>query len=284
MPIPVLARRRSCIFLLLCLPLIPAAASAQFALQGLSAGQLRDAFPAAIPEVSASAAVIQETYPDFEQDRKPAVQLSNSGGERLLGGVRFDRDRATGVYDWSELRLQDARLEEVYWGYKSGGVGHSFLLFRFKDGAWDKAGRPVSGLVIEVLPWKKKGESFSPFGAGLSGHYPLIWNTGTWDSFLQTAVERDNAHVDVYPLKISREEKLRLLDAGIKEAVRDLGGEKYNTFFNSCSTNALKVFTAATGHHLLVGKTLPSAVVEHLKVRGFLGKRERTDASNWRRQ
>ena len=54
-------------------------------------------------------------------------------------------------------------------------------------------------------------------------------------------------------------------------------GEKYHTFFNSCSSNALKVFSRATGHHLVIGKMLPSVVVEHLKLRGFLGERQRSE-------
>ncbi len=280
MPIPFLSPRRLQLAALLSV-LSLAPASAQLSLEGASADYVRG-LAAAVPAPAAPSAA--ETYPDFEQDRKPSSLVSENGGERVLGGVRFDRDSATGVYGWGELKLADAGLEEAYWGFKSGGVGHSFLLFRFKDGAGDSAGRAVSGVVFEVLPWKKKGESFEPFTAGLAGHYPLVWNVGTFDGFLQTAVERDNARVDVYPLKISREEKLRLLAAAVRAATRDLGGEKYNTFFDSCSTNALKVLTEATGSHFLVGRTLPSAVVEHLKLRGFLGARERSDSSNWSRR
>ena len=153
-------------------------------------------------------------------------------------------------------------------------------MFTFKDGA-KSGGKAVRGLVIEALPWKKKGEEFSPFGGGVSGKYALVWNMVEWSSFLETAVGKDKLYVDVYPMKLSRGEKLRLLDAAITEAVRDHGADKYHTFFNSCSTNALKVFSRATGHHLVVGRLLPSVVIEHLKVRGFLGKRQRTDPASF---
>ena len=229
---------------------------------------------AAVPEVSAPAPARAETYPDFEQDRKPAVQISNSGGLRVLSGVRFERDAKTNLYRWGELRIEDAALGEVYFGFRSASVGHNFLMFAFKDG---------TRLVVEVLPWKKKGEKFDPFIAGISGKYALVWNLVSWDSFLETAVGRDGLYVDVYPLKISREEKLRLLDEAIKESTRDYSGEKYHTFFNSCSSNALKVFSRATGHHLVVGRMMPSVVIQHLKLRGFLGDRQRSDASNWQR-
>lgn len=230
---------------------------------------------AELPELTAPSPLLPaETFPAMEQDRKPAAQVSNSGGVRVLGGVRFERDAASNTYAWRELRIEDAGLDEVYFGYRSGGVGHSFLLFTFKSGA-ESAGKTVSGLVVEALPWKKKGEEYSPFGGGITGKYALVWNMVSWDGFLETAVGRDGLYVDVYPMKVSREEKLRLLDEAVSEAVRSHEGEAYHTFFNSCSSNALKVFTRATGHHLVIGKMLPSVVVDHLKLRGFLGVRER---------
>ncbi|MDA8130358.1 MAG: DUF4105 domain-containing protein [Elusimicrobia bacterium] len=248
-------------------PLFSAAAYAGSALEelpGYSAEDLRGAL--------APAPLLQETYPDYVQDRKPASLVSGSGDVRVIGGVRFElQDRDSQLYAWREARIDMSQLDEAYWGYRSGGVGHSYLMFTFKDGA-ESAGRPMSGLVIEALPWEKKGEPYLPFTAGIRDHYPLVWNVVSWDSFLETS--RLNKYtVDVYPLKLSREEKLRLLDEGIKEATRDHSGEKYHTFLNSCSTNALKVFTSGTGHHLYVAKMLPSILVKHLKLRGFLGQR-----------
>lgn len=227
-----------------------------------------------VPEVPAPASAQAETYPDYEQDRKPAKQISNSNGLRLLDGVRFERDAKTNIYRWGQLRLEDSQLDEAYFGFRSASVGHNFLMFAFKDG---------TRLVVELLPWKKKGEKFDPFIAGVTGKYDLVWNLVTWDSFLETAVGRDGLYVDVYPLKLSREEKLRLLEEAIAEATRDYRGEKYHTLLNSCSSNALKVFSRATGHHLVVGKLMPSVVIKHLKLRGFLGDRQRTEASNWQR-
>ena len=231
--------------------------------------------PAAVlPAISAPAPARAETYPDYEQDRKPAKQIYNAGGVRKLSGVRFERNPATGVYAWGELKIEDSKLDEAYWGFRSGGVGHNFLMFAFKDG---------NKLVIEALPWKKKGEAYSPFLGGVSGKYPLVWNLAEWHSFLETAVVRDGFYVDVYPMKLSRAEKLRLLDEAITEAVKDHSADKYHTFFNSCSTNALMVFGRATGNHLYIGKVLPSLVVEHLSLLGFLGERQHSDASNWSR-
>lgn len=259
------------------LPLFTAAAYAQApALDDLLSyqGETAIEIPAAIP-------ALVETYPDLEQDRKPAKLISNSGGARVIGGVRFERDAQTNTYAWRDLSIEDDKLEEVYFGYRSGGTGHNFLLFTFKDGA-KSDGRAVRGFVAEVLPWKKKGEEFEPFTAGISGKYDLVWNVVSWESFLESSIVKSKLAVDVYPLKVSREEKLRLLDEAVKESTRDYAGEKYHTFFNSCSSNALKVFSRATGHHLLVGRLLPSVVIKHLKLRGFLGARERNDASNWK--
>ncbi len=237
--------------------------------------ELLSAPGAVLPELAAPSPLLPaETFPEMEQDRKPAAQVSKAGGVRIINGVRFERDAASNTYAWRELKIEDAGLDEVYFGYRSGGVGHSFLLFTFKSGA-ESAGKAVSGLVVEALPWKKKGEEYSPFGGGITGKYALVWNMVAWDSFLETAVGRDGLYADVYPMKVSREEKLRLLDEAVSEAVRGHDGEKYHTFFNSCSSNALKVFSRATGHHLVIGKMLPSVVVEHLKLRGFLGERQR---------
>ena len=238
-------------------------------------GDLLLAPGAGIPGVAAPvpAPVQAETFPEYEQDRKPARQLSKAGGVRVLDGVRFERDAEKNIYRWGQLRVEDAALEEVYFGFRSASVGHNYLMFSFKDG---------TRLVVEVLPWKKKGEKFDPIVAGMTGKYDLVWNLVSFDSFLETAVGRDGLYVDIYPLKVSREEKLRLLDEAITEATRDHRGEKYHTFFNSCSSNAIKVFTRATGHHLVVGRMLPSVVIKHLKLRGFLGERQHYDASNWR--
>lgn len=254
-------------FLAISLQLFTAAAYAQSS----AIEDLPLALATAVPEVTAPAAAQAETYPDYEQDRKPAKQVSKANGARLLDGVRFERDAKTNIYRWGQLRLEDSRLEEAYFGFRSASVGHNFLMFAFKDGA---------KLVVEFLPWKKKGEKFDPIVAGMTGKYDVVWNLVSWDSFLETAVGRDGLYVDVYPLKLSREEKLRLLEEAIAEATRDYSGEKYNTLTNSCSSNALKVFSRATGHHLVVAKLMPSVVIKHLKLRGFLGERQHTDTSN----
>jgi len=146
------------------LPLFTAAAYAQApALDELLPYQGETALeiPAAVPAPA-------ETYPDLEQDRKPAKLISSAGGARVIGGVRFERDPQANTYAWRDLSIEDSKLEEVYFGYRSGGTGHNFLLFTFKDGA-KSDGRTVRGFVAEVLPWKKKGEEFEPFTAGISG-------------------------------------------------------------------------------------------------------------------
>ena len=227
---------------------------------------------AAVLDVAVPGPVAVESYPDYEQDRKPAAQVSNAGGVRVLAGVRFERDAKANIYRWGELRIEDAALEEVYFGFRSASVGHNFIMFSFKDGA---------KLVVEVLPWKKRGEKFDPIVAGTTGKYDLVWNLVSFDSFLETAVGSQGLYVDVYPMKLSREEKLRMLDAAIAEATRDYRGEKYNTLTNSCSSNALKVFAKGTGHHLVLGRMLPSVVIKHLKMRGFLGEAQHYDSSNW---
>jgi len=252
------------------LPFFTAAAYAQTAafdslLLAPGAEALEMALPAPVPALA-------ETYPDMEQDRKPGKQLSNANGERVLDLVRFERDAKANTYRWGQMRIEDAQLEEVYFGFRSASVGHNFIMFSFKGG---------EKLVVEVLPWKKKGEKFDPIVAGMTGKYALVWNMVSFDSFLETAVGRDNLYVDVYPMKLSREEKLRMLDVAIAEATRDYGGEKYNTMTNSCSSNALKVFAKATGHHLVIARMLPSVVIKHLKMRGFLGDAQHYDASNW---
>ena len=264
------------IIILSVLPLFTVAAYAQ----APALGELLSCQGEAALEIPAAIPTLVETYPDLEQDRKPARQISNAGGVRLLGGVRFERDAQTNTYAWRDLSVEDAKLEEVYFGYRSGGTGHNFLLFTFKDGA-KSDGRAVRGFVAEVLPWKKKGEEFEPFTAGITGKYDLVWNVVVWESFLESSIVKSKLAVDVYPLKVSREEKLRLLDEAVKESTRNYAGEKYHTFFNSCSSNALKVFSRATGHHLLVGRMLPAVVIRHLKLRGFLGARQRHDAANW---
>lgn len=226
-----------------------------------------------VPEVPAP--IEAETFPDYEQDRKPAFLVSESGGERVIGGVRFERFAETGRYSWREVSFADQDLKEVYWGYRSGGTGHIFILFTFNS-------EKSPAIVIEGLPWKKKGESFKPFTAGVSGHYPLVWNVVEWNSFLETSIGVDDLRIDIYPMKLDRAEKLRMLDEAVKEAVRDLNGEKYHTFTNSCSSNALKVFKNATGHRLLIAKMLPAVVIKHMKLRGFLGGKQSFDSSNWK--
>lgn len=252
------------------MPFFTAAAYAQTAafdslLLAPGAGTLEIALPSPVPALA-------ETYPDMEQDRKPGKQLYNANGARVLDLVRFERDAKSNTYRWGQLKVEDAALEEVYFGFRSASVGHNFIMFSFKGG---------EKLVVEVLPWKKKGEKFDPIVAGMTGKYALVWNMVSFDSFLETAVGRDNLYVDVYPMKLSREEKLRMLDAAIAEATRDYTGEKYNTLSNSCSSNALKVFTKATGHHLVIARMMPSVVIKHLKMRGFLGDAHHYDASNW---
>lgn len=268
--------------LMIVLMLFPASAFSQ------ELGNIRalDGIAYAGPEIAVSEikpAPVQGDTSAYDPAQGPAWLVSAAGGRYVVGGVRDEINPAdTETYIWEAMTIAPELVDEAYWGYEGGGIGHSFLTFSFKKGGvTDPGGRDISGLVFSAEAWYKKGEPYAPFTLGIQDHYPLLWVLASWESFAEYELRNNTRDLSLFPLKITQEQKLALLKTAIREGVKDRRGEFYNTFTRSCTNMPMNVLGESIGKDFRFFKTLPSAGVARLKAARLAGERVYLVRDNW---
>lgn len=247
------------------------------ALDGLSYAGPEAEVPAATP------APVPGGPSGYDPAQRPAVLLSAEDGSYVVGGVRDEINPADPeTYIWDAMTIKPELADEVYWGYEGGGVGHSFLVFSFrKGGVTDPGGKDISGLVFSAEAWYKAGEAYKPFTLGVRDHYPILWLLASWESFAEYELRNNTRDLSLYPLRLKPEEKLAMIKIAVREAVKDRGGEFYNTFTRSCTNMPMNVLGESIGKDFRFFKTLPSAGVAHLKAERLIGKRVYLVRDDW---
>lgn len=238
------------------------------------------------PEIAVAdikSAPVQGDISAYDPAQGPAWLVSDAGGGYVVDGVRDEIDPADPeAYIWEAMTIKPELVDEAYWGYEGGGIGHSFLTFSFKKGGvTDPGGRDISGLVFSAEAWYKKGEPYEPFTLGVQDHYPLLWVLASWESFAEYELRNNTRDLSLFPLKIDREQRLALLKIAIREGVKDRRGEFYNTFTRSCTNMPMNVLGESIGRDFRFFKTLPSAGVAHLKAARLAGERVYLVRDNW---
>lgn len=236
------------------------------------------------PEIEVSGPAPVPAYLSaYDPAQGPASLLTAGAGGYVVDGIRDEQNPADPeTYIWEAMSIKPELVDETYWGYEGGGIGHSFLAFSFqKGGVTDPGGRDISGLVFSAEAWYKKGEPYEPFTLGVRDHYPLLWVLASWESFAEYELRNNTRDLSLYPLKIEREQKLALLRVAVREGVKDRRGEFYNTFTRSCTNMPMRVLGESVGKDFRFFKTLPSAGVAHLKASGLIGKAVYLVRENW---
>ncbi|HBB66687.1 MAG TPA: hypothetical protein DCZ93_05190 [Elusimicrobia bacterium] len=191
--------------------------------------------------------------------RQPYILSKDSRGYTLANvnwGVQHDArgnrlKRADGIFkfDWPKgVTVRPEFLEQAYVGKKSYqgfpyAGAHGFLAFKFRPGGvTDEKGRSVRGLVISLNTYSLvPGVQNQGILDGLRGKYAVHYNINSAEGYVEANVFTDGNHISLYPLTLSRDRQVKLLENAIRQATANRTGEMYSLVYNSC-TNAVVSF------------------------------------------
>lgn len=211
----------------------------------------------------------------FSYSQAPALVLSNAGGVTVIKNVRSGPAPADHKsYAWETLTVKTALIEKVIFGYRTYGVGHSFLVFVFRDGgAVNSLGKSVRALTFGAEGWSREPYGYT-LSHALNGRYPLIWAATTFESYTGyiTAKKTDSffKNMNLGPEQTAR--LFTLLIARIDETNRNK--EMYNMFTNSCTNNPVNLINQVipAGKRIaleVIGVTNPNSALPRLAVRKY---------------
>ncbi len=194
-------------------------------------------------------------YADNQRPATLAAALPD--GTLKIDAVRWSK--TDGKYNWDVAAINPDALEEAYWGQETSGVGHAYLVFKFKQNGFSsyRAGAYASNyLVVSVEARKKEGQSYSPI-TGEFGGYKIVWDLSTLESFIYDNTAIAKTPTDIYPFNITLEQKKQMAVIALQRAVADHSAENYNTLADNCVINALGVLNTVLGHSASVHEILP---------------------------
>ncbi|MDD5209080.1 MAG: DUF4105 domain-containing protein [Elusimicrobiales bacterium] len=211
----------------------------------------------------------------FSYSQAPALALSYTGGVTVIKNVRSGPAPADHKsYAWDTLTIKTALIEKVVFGYRTYGVGHSFLVFVFRDGgAVNSLGKSVRALTFGAEGWSREPYGYT-LAHALNGRYPLIWAATTFESYTGYIVAKKTdsffKNMNLGPAQTAR--LFGLLMARIDETNRNK--EMYNMFTNSCTNNPVNLINQVIPADKrialeVIGVTNPNSALPRLAVRKY---------------
>jgi len=161
----------------------------------------------------------------------------------------------------------------VLWGQETirGPAAHYIVTFRFKPGGLANT-RPDAAqsnyLVVSFEAHFKPGQNFSII-QGVFGKYPGIWILSSLEGFVAYDVMKLKRTLELYPFKISMEQKQKMLQWAIQIST-EKPDKNYNSYRNNCVTNALRVISGAQ-YDKEIKSHLPHLVTTKLRHAGLIG-------------
>lgn len=226
----------------------------------------------------------------YQPRRRQARLLLDNGSELVMGNVRELRGNLPlpDSFDWTTASMKPELIRNVYFVKKPFApefvAAHSFFLFTFeKGGLVDGGGKEPAGLTLSIEARTRVGQSFSPL-TGLKNAFGIIWHLATWEDYSARTIHLEKGHLVPYPMRLSHEEKVRVLRESMTLAAVDREGEFYQTITNNCTNNLLIILNRVlpeprrvkmwTIPYMIynVRATMPLLVIKDLKKHGLLGE------------
>jgi len=206
---------------------------------------------AAAAYAPSAATVAVQRHPYIISKDASGYQLANVnwGVQHSADGKRLKRADGIFKFVWPKsVTVKPDFLEQAYVGKKSmqsfpyAGV-HGFLAFKFKPGGvTDENGNSVKGLIISLNTYSLvPGVQNQGIIDGLRGKYAVHYNINSAEGYVEANVFTDGNRISLYPLTLSRDRQLKLLENAIRQATANRTGEMYSLVYNSC-TNAVVSF------------------------------------------
>ncbi|MDO8804241.1 MAG: DUF4105 domain-containing protein [Elusimicrobiota bacterium] len=234
----------------------------------------------------------RQSYILSKDSRGYALANVNWGVQHSADGKRLKRADGIFKFIWPKsVTVKPDFLEQAYVGKKSlqsfpyAGV-HGFLAFKFKPGGvTDGNGNSVRGLVVSVNTYSLvPGVQNQGIIDGLRGRYAVHYNINSAEGYVEQNVFTDGNRISLYPLTLSRDRQVKLLENAIRQATANRTGEMYSLIYNSC-TNAVVSFINGVlnkNEKIVEGwlpeiiyrlrATLPDAATRLLTRRGLVSK------------
>ncbi|MBS2034095.1 DUF4105 domain-containing protein [bacterium] len=182
---------------------------------------------------------------------QPARLLSRtSQGVQNLSGFRWGWTEAADKKDWQphfqDTSVDTSKLKEVHFYLEHFyPAGHAALVFEFDGPAVQGAdGRSTNKLVYSIEAYRKEGETWTA-ARGLRKTMGVVHQLMTFEDAQQWVTRRQAASLETRRLDLEPQEKQRLLETALSEAVKDRTGEYYHTTRNSCYSGLQKVMCKA---------------------------------------
>lgn len=205
------------------------------------------------PQPSAEKTDLWHDPRPWNRYNQPARLISSDkDGRQTLSGFRWGWTEAADKKDW-EPRFQNTtvdtkKLKDVHFYLEHFyPAGHAALVFEFDGPAVQGAdGKATNKLVYSIEARRKEGDEWTA-AKGLQKTMGIVHQLMTFEDAQQWVTRRQAASLETRRLDLSDEEKQRMLNTALNEAVRDRTGEYYHTTRNSCYSGLQKV----------MGKALP---------------------------
>ncbi|MFN8613467.1 MAG: DUF4105 domain-containing protein [Vulcanimicrobiota bacterium] len=196
--------------------------------------------------------------PDLWHDGRPwnhynqpaTLVSSEKDGRQTFSGVRWGWDEAPNKKDWEphfqNTTVDTKKLKDVHFYLEHFyPAGHAALVFEFDGPAIQGAdGKATNKLVYSIEARRKEGETWTA-ARGLQKTMGIVHQLMTFDDAQQWVTRRQAASLETRRLDLTQEEKQRMLNTALSEAVCDRTGEYYHTTRNSCYSGLQKVICKA---------------------------------------
>jgi hypothetical protein len=190
----------------------------------------------------------------FSYHQKPAGIVSRGRSAVKVRNVRWGALPADGKsHRWETASVFPELLEKAYYGLRTAGTGHSFLVFVFKDGGFsNSSGETSRALTIGAEPYTRAPEGYVRSN-DLLNRYPLVWNLTTLDNYADFNVNSYGSDVQLSPVNLPREETLRLLNAALEKVEAAAAAPQTHVLYaNNCTTSAVALLNSALPENLRI--------------------------------
>jgi hypothetical protein len=182
---------------------------------------------------------------------QPARLISKDAeGRQTLSGFRWGWTEAADKKDWEphfqNTTVDTKKLKDVHFYLEHFyPAGHAALVFEFDGPAVQGAdGKSTNKLVYSIEAYRKEGETWTA-ARGLKKTMGVVHQLMTFEDAQQWVTRRQAASLETRRLDLTGEEKQRMLETALSEAVADRTGEYYHTTRNSCYSGLQKVMCKA---------------------------------------
>ena len=180
----------------------------------------------------------------WSPDQRPATLVGCAkDGALAIDGVRWGFDNPADhrhTSRWRTVNVDPRAVTDVVFVIKPFApewlAAHALLCFRFdpRKPVTTSSGETTTGLVLSVEAHLHEGQPFSLLG-GFAGQFGIVYQLSSWEDYVARSSIADQSLLP-YVLALDPDQKRRLLERAMEEAVRSRPGELYNTTRRSCTT------------------------------------------------